>query len=123
MEINNINNKINNTSFASKAENNKKICNKKCEYRGEIDFTSESLKLIYDKPKEFEGQRIYFVNKDGSGRYVTPRKVISYSKETLSDVLTSAKKMCNKNNSAILTEENIKDLINAFEEKAEIVHL
>lgn len=109
---NNTDNTLNTSSTStetSKEVSDDYIC------RAEINISDGSLKFAIDRKKGHDAQKIYFVNKDGSGRKISAWGAVNYSKGTLSKLFDSVKKTCNEKQTTILSDEEIIFFINEFE--------
>ncbi len=84
-------------------------------YHGELDPNSGALILSSDKVGWFDAQRTFFINKDGSGRYLTAWGYRDYPKNTFDDVIKNAKNMLENKNSKTFSDSEIEQLIKQFE--------
>ncbi len=84
-------------------------------YHGELDPNSGALILSSDRTGWFDAQRTFYINKDGSGRYLTAWGSRDYPKNTFDDVIKNAKNILENKASKTFADSDIEQLIKQFE--------
>ena len=108
MKINNNNNyNVNNFQGIKKAEKN----TNQYKYDGEIDNISGTVILKSDKVGWFDAQKIYYINKDGSGRELTAWTAKNFPKSTFSFLNDDINEIKIMNGNKFISEEQVKLLM------------
>lgn len=93
-----------------------KIAAKKI-FSSEYNVTRGFLILSSEQKDACDSKKTYYINRDGSGRTVTPWGSEEFPPDTFSEVLTGAKAISEKKNSVIFSPDEIEVLIASAEAK------
>lgn len=84
-------------------------------FQAEVNITDGSIKLVSDRKNWNDAKKVYFINKDGSARKVSAWCAKDYPKGTFSKLYSDIKNYCNEIQSTILSNDEIKAIIDEFE--------
>lgn len=83
----------------------------------EYNATRGFLVLSTEDKNACDSKKTYYINKDGSGRTVSVWGSEDYPSNTFSDILSSARKLSEKNETVRFSFSEIEGLINDAEER------
>ncbi len=88
---------------------------KKYELHGEIDPHSGALILSSEEIGWLDAKKIYYINKDGSGKILTAWGSRNYPKYTFNEVIKIAKDTIRNTDSKLFSDSDIEKLIKQIE--------